>query len=169
MRALTFHTDDCFNQLLKPMGTGTPAPVVIGASPSFRRVEDKQFVVMERAYTRTGGLETGDCVAALLRRRSNQPISTLARWIVDRRIVSFNWQAKTLIPLFQFDLATMSLRSSAVDVVQELVSSLDDWNLSLWFAQPNGWLDDAAPVDVIAADPMLVLQAARAGRIIRQG
>ena len=43
----------------------------------------QQFAAMEIAYERRGGLASGDEVARLLRRHSEQPLSVLARWIVD--------------------------------------------------------------------------------------
>ena len=76
-----------------------------GTDPTlFRRLEDRQFLAMSRAYARSGGLASGDEIARRLRRREAQPLSTIARWIVDRRIVSLDWQSQMLIPLFQFDL-----------------------------------------------------------------
>jgi hypothetical protein len=124
---------------------------------------------MVQAYRRTGGLVSSDEVVPLLRRRIAQPISLLARWIVDRSVVSFVWQSQTLLPLFQFDLSDMSLRSGAAEVVAELTGAFDDWDLATWFARPNSWLRDAAPVDVIDADQPAVLQAARADRYIARG
>jgi acyl-CoA synthetase (AMP-forming)/AMP-acid ligase II len=142
-----------------------------GASPECggRRVEDKQFVAMAHAYRRSGGLASGDEVARLLRKRCDQPISMLARWIVDRSVVSFVWQSRTLLPMFQFERSNMSLCRGVSEVVQELSAVFDEWALATWFAQPNSWLHDAAPVDVIAGDPAEVLWAARADRFVARG
>ena len=134
--------------------------------PNFQRVEDRQFLAMQGAYARTGGLAFGDDVAQLLRRRSEQPISTLAHWIVARTIVTFEWRSQTLIPLFQFDPLDMSRRAGTVEVIRELSDIFDDWELASWFAQPNVWLDDATPVDAIRDDQPRVLQAARVDRFI---
>jgi hypothetical protein len=140
-----------------------------GTRASFRRTEDRQFVMMESAYLRTGGLVSGDEVARILRRHSGQPISKLARWIVERSIVSFYWNSRTLVPLFQFDRTDMSMRAGTNAVVRELHDVFDDWDLATWFAQPNAWLNDAAPVDVIEEDQPAVVQAARADRYIALG
>jgi hypothetical protein len=48
------------------------------------------------AFQRTGGLASGAELTFLLRRRTSQPISMLARWIVQRRVVSFRWQGEYL-------------------------------------------------------------------------
>ena len=125
-----------------------------------------RFDAMESVYVREGGLATGDAVAELLRARSSQPISVLARWIVDRRIVSFNWQSRLLIPLFQFDMATMEPRQCVLDAVGELSPHLDDWDLASWFVEPNAWLDGRQPIDVVDDEPAELVQAARADRQI---
>jgi hypothetical protein len=133
------------------------------------RLEDRQFLVMQHAFHLTGGMVSGDEMARLLRRHSDQPISMLARWIVAREAVSFEWKSQTLLPLFQFDLSNMSLRPSVTAIVRELADVFDDLPLALWFAEPNAWLADSSPVDVVAVDPAAVLEAARADRFIARG
>ena len=137
--------------------------------PLVLRIEDRQFEIMRRAYAQHGGLASADEVAHRLRLRSEQPISVLARWIVARKIVNLRWQSQTLIPLFQFDLQDMSLRSGAVNAIAELTGAFDDWELALWFVQANAWLHDAAPIDQIEEDEAAVLEAARADRFIARG
>jgi hypothetical protein len=120
-------------------------------------------------YRRTGGLVSGDELTLLLRRRTSQPISMLARWIVERRVVSFGWQGEYLVPMFQFDRADMGVRRPVSAVLDEFDGTLDDWELATWFALPNTWLGDDTPVDVLPRDPHTVLQAARADRFIARG
>ena len=124
---------------------------------------------MLQVYHRTGGLASSDDVLLLMRRRTLQPISLLARWIVAQRVVSFEWQSQKMLPLFQFDLADMSVRSEVSAVLDELSGTFDDWGLATWFAEPNSWLQDAAPVDMIDFDRAAVLSAARADRYIARG
>lgn len=131
-----------------------------------RRAEDREYLAMEDAYARNGGLACGDEVARMLRHRSSQPLSQLARWITDRVVISFPWQSRLLVPLFQFERIEMRLRPATVEVVCELVDTLDDWDLAFWFAHPNSWLDDRLPVEVIETDAAAVLQAARADRYV---
>ncbi len=70
------------------------------------------------------------------------------------------------MPLFQFDLADMSLRPAAASVIGELSGAFDELDLAAWFAEPNAWLANAAPMDALESDPLAVLQAARADRYI---
>jgi hypothetical protein len=128
-----------------------------------------QHIMMVDAYRRTGGLLSGAEIALLLRRHSTQPLSLLARWIVTRRVVSYVWRSEILVPLFQFDPDDMSLRRETGQVVDELADAFDDWELAAWFARPNSWLQDAAPVELIDVDQPAVLQAARADRFIARG
>jgi hypothetical protein len=145
-------------------------PVTRRPTPSFQqRLEDRQFLEMEQAFRASGGIASGDELAGRLRRCSEQPISVLARWIVERRAVSFPWQSQTLLPLFQFDLSTMTLRPAVIETVCELKDVFDDWDLAMWFARPNAWLSDSSPVNLIEVDAPAVLNAARADRFIAQG
>jgi len=136
---------------------------------AFQRLEDRQFLAMERAFTGHGGWASGDELARRLRTHFDQPLSTLARWIVGRTIVQIEWQGNTLIPLFQFDMSDMSLQSTVAHLVAELVPVFGDWDLALWFAEPNSWLRDMAPVDVLQTHPLEVVHAARADRFVARG
>jgi len=60
------------------------------------------------------------------------------------------------------------------DVVQAPVNFLlappfDDWDVAVWFAEPNTWPYGQAPVDVLRAEPSAVVHAARADRYIVTG
>ena len=120
-------------------------------------------------YQRAGGLATGDEVTLLLRRRTSQPISMLARWIVERRVVSFGWRGEYLLPMFQFDRSDMAVSKPVGAVLDAFDGVFDDWDLATWFALPNAWLADRAPVDVLDRAPNAVLQAARTDRFVAHG
>jgi hypothetical protein len=131
--------------------------------------EHDQFLFMQRAFGPSGGLISGDGLGRLLRVRAEQPLSMLARWIVRREVVAVDWRSCTMLPLFQFEPCAMTIRPRVTDVVKELTGVFDGWSLALWFAQPNAWLEERAPVDVIHLDPRTVLDAARADRFIARG
>src|SRR4051812_13305355 len=128
--------------------------------------EESQYREMEDAFRATGGIAGSEEMTRLLGAHSDQPISLLARWIVAHEVLGFEWRGRTLVPMFQFDRATMTPRAAVVETVRELVPVLSDWDASLWFARPNGWLADARPVDAIARDPRAVFHAARADRYL---
>lgn len=129
-----------------------------------RHTDDDEMVTMQSVYQSKGGLVSGEAVALLLRDSVDQPLSKLARWIVTRAVVSFASQSQTLLPLFQFDMSTMSLRTGIAEVTRTLSPVFDDTELAKWFVRPNHWLHGAMPLDTIAHDQPFVLEAARADK-----
>jgi len=135
----------------------------------FERLEESQIQTMHAAFRDHGGIMSGDAVAERLRPAFSQPISKLARWIVSRSVVSLAWQGYTMIPMFQFQPCDLSIRTSFSRVFDELKDTFDNWEAGLWFATPNAWLDDRAPVDYLDENWLDVVQAARADRFIVRG
>lgn len=121
------------------------------------------------AFSGIGGVFNGDALATLLRGRTEQPISLLARWIVQREVISFPWQSQTLLPLFQFDLENLRVRPGVPQVIAELREAFDDVELADWFARPNSWLQGSTPAGRFESDLPAVLQAARADRYVALG
>jgi len=135
------------------------APCLHRTATDFRRAATLQV------YERTGGLARSDEVLSLLRQRTSQALSLLARWIVDQRVVSFEWQGQRLLPMFQFDPADMTIHRGAAAVLAELSGTFDDWELAAWFAEPNNGLQGRIPIEVLGVDLDAVLGAARADRL----
>ena len=124
------------------------------------------FMAMDQTFAAVGGLVTGDQLVELLRPRIDQPLSRVARWIHERRIVSYERQAHHMVPLFQFDRATMELHHGVELVICELGVVFAGNDLAFWFATPNAWLDGAIPAYCVQHDPAIVLDAARADRFL---
>ena len=139
-----------------------PLPTLLQAAQA------AQYAQMETTFRRHGGIAGAEEVTGMLGRHIDQPISRLARWIVQREVISFQWRARTLLPLFQFVPGTMDLRAPVSKALLELAPVLDDWELAWWFARPNAWLGDAAPVDRLAGQPDAVFDAARADRYLQR-
>jgi len=148
-----------------PLRRSLPPP----ALQTFRRLEDREFLQMNEAYGLHGGFASGDEVAWRMRRDHEQPISTLAKWIVRREIVSLVWRSQLLVPLFQFNNDDMQVREIVRDVLAELADVFDDWELATWFAQPNAFLRNDRPVDFVSIDDAGLLHAARADRFVARG
>jgi hypothetical protein len=150
--------------------TNRVLPTLVRAAPTAGNAgELAQFTALVNGFRRTGGLASSDEVLCWLRPHADQPISVLARWIVTRQAVSFEWQGCILLPVFQFDREGMALRAGPREVALELRGAFDDWDVAYWFSQPNSWLSGVAPVDLISTDQAAVLQAARADRFIARG
>jgi hypothetical protein len=130
----------------------------------------EQYISMLEAYRQHGGLARGEEVADLLRHRNTHcSISTLARSIVTREVLSFQWHTELWLPLFQFNLNDMSHKDAPRRVTAELAAAFDAWNLSCWFVQPNSWLKERMPLELIARDADAVLHAAKADRFVAMG
>jgi hypothetical protein len=162
--------------LFRDTPASTPRPAPFSAASSSPRghgfthdVRAQQFETMSAAYRRSGGIASGDHVAFMLRRRLEQPLSRLARWIVAREVVSFEHLGTTWLPLFQFDRAAVWLRPEVAAVIAELSDVLDNWELAAWFTRPHDGLHGALPVDALAACPSAVREAARADRSVVLG
>ena len=140
------------------------------AGEHFRKVpRERGLTELRSAFQRCGGLASGDELAGLVRPHWDQAVSTVARWIVTRSVLAVSWQAQTLLPLFQFEAPTMLLRGCMPAVLAELAPVYDEWDLALWFAEPNTWLDGAVPAELVARRPAAVLEAARADRFVARG
>lgn len=131
-----------------------------------QRCTDEQFVAMLNGYRGSGGLAREESVLALYSRRGGFDAATLANWIAAREVIGFEWESRTWIPIFQFNLVDMMRPPALGPVLAELVPVYDSWELASWFALPNSWLGDRVPVDALEHDPSAVLQAARADRFI---
>ncbi len=127
---------------------------------------DDAFVEMLGAYRGSGGLARADEVVALLERGGQAGIATLARWIVERRVIHFEWLQQTWLPWFQFKRADHQPAPVLQAVFAELGGVYDGWDMALWFARPNSALSGGAPLQLTDIDADGVLQAARADRYI---
>ena len=133
---------------------------------AFRRLEDRQFLDMSSAFGTQGGWVSGDEMSRRMRRRWDQPISVLANWVMRREIVNIVRPSGILIPVFQFNSEDLRVRPVVRAALAELAGVFDDWEIAVWFAQPNAWLHEQRPLDLAARDDATVAEAARADRFI---
>jgi len=149
---------------LLPQAASEPVSLLAGTIE-----RDRNFVTMLRAFRETGGLLRGDEVADLLVQKGTGDVSRLARWIVTRQVLSFEWRGELWIPMFQFNRRDMGLKNETRHIAGELAPAFDNWALALWFATPNTWLGDRLPAVAIDDDFSAVLQAARTDRYVAMG
>lgn len=127
---------------------------------------DAQFVEMLRAFRRSGGLARE---AEIIQQQ--QTCRSSGRRGEDRPgpVICFEWGQRFWLPWFQFNRADMSLRPGPAKVLAELTPVFDGWAIALWFAQPNLWIGEQRPIDLIDHCLVSVLGAARADRFIAAG
>jgi hypothetical protein len=133
------------------------------------RVQDRDFMTMSRVFREHGGMITAEELVHSMRTNLAQPLSIVGRWIADRAAVQFGWRSQTWFPCFQFVANPVSIRPAVSDIVLELRDVYDDWELALWFASRNEWLDHASPVETIRRDAAAAMRAARIDRFIAKG
>ncbi|WP_218510194.1 hypothetical protein [Variovorax sp. dw_308] len=133
------------------------------------RGSDAQFVALLDAFRGSGGLYRGEHLAALLTQRQQGDHASLARQIVAGELLAFQWSDTFWIPAFQFSGFKMLPEAGALDVILELGSAFHGWEMAQWFAAPNAWLCERAPVDLLATDLPAVRDAARADRFVAVG
>ncbi|MDP3824801.1 MAG: hypothetical protein Q8R33_25295 [Burkholderiales bacterium] len=130
---------------------------------------DAQFRGLRAAYGHSGGLARGDDLARLLEDRQQGDFVSLAKVLVGRKVFGFKWHEQLWIPMFQFELRDLSIKTLHRPVLAELTPVFDNWSLADWFARPNSWLCNQSPVQVLGSNLPAVLAAARADRFIASG
>lgn len=121
-----------------------------------------------QTYQNFGGVETGDQMVGRMTERWPQPISRLARWVVQRQVVNFHWHGTLYLPLFQFDLSCAWLRNEVPRVMDMLPRNFDDEEVAEWFARPSGLLEGDIPAHALLERHTAVMEAARATRFLCQ-
>ena len=130
---------------------------------------DHQFIAMLDSFRRSGGLLQACEVVAMFLARGESDITALAQWILQRRVISVEWQSRIWLPLFQFNRLSMAPQPGLSQVLAQLIPDHDGWALANWFAQPNAWLGNRTPAVMLGLDPAAVLNASRAARLIANG
>ena len=130
--------------------------------------EDADFADLRSAYAEAGGIASGDDLVRVLEESGRGSLAGLARKIVAGEIFGIEWHQGFWIPMFQFTEELLP-KPGLKAVLDELASEYDGRRLADWFVEPNGWLEEARPIDVLDSDPAEVLQAARADRFVATG
>lgn len=149
-------------------------PHVESSTTRFKRLtpvdqRDATFVAMLPAFRTTGGIATGEEIKQRIGQRQTGGSSRLARSIAAGELISFEWNATLWLPLCQFDLYTMEMDRGAEEIVQELASIMDGWEITQWLATPHPALHDKLPVDLLRTNRGATLNAARLDRFIARG
>lgn len=121
---------------------------------------------MRRLFGQVGGLVSADALCVRLQCHSDQPISLLARWIVNREIVNFEACGQRWLPIFQFAHGTVARRPGPQRALGELRSVMDDFEISEWFVAPSAWLDGRLPGSLGDEDEDELVHAARGDRYL---
>jgi hypothetical protein len=127
---------------------------------------DATFIDMLRAFRQSGGLARDQDVLEWL---SGCGGSAHAKAEDPAALICFEWTGKLWLPWFQFDRECGGLLPGPASVISELAPVFDGWGMASWFAQPNLWLGNGRPIDLLDVSLPHVLGAARADRFIAGG
>ncbi len=94
-------------------------------------------------------------VSGLNPRNKSEPAS---RWKREGRLFAVRRSGIDLYPTFQF--GDGAPRPAIGQILAALPEGMTGWQIALWFASANGWLDGAAPQDRLS-EPDSVIDAAR--------
>lgn len=94
-------------------------------------------------------------LSGLSPKNKSEPAS---RWKREGRIFAVRYKSIDLFPEFQF--RDGEPRPVIKMILETLPDHLTPWQIALWFASGNGWLDGEAPQDCLAT-PEIVREAAR--------
>ena len=81
-----------------------------------------------------------------------------SRWKREGRLFAVRRSGIDLYPAFQ--IADGAPRPAIRSILAALPGDMTDWQIAMWFASANGWLDGAAPQESLS-DPEAVIGAAR--------
>jgi len=124
------------------------------------------FVSMLVAYRPSGGTLSSQDLAQLLADRQLSELLSLSGLITERQVFGFSWRGTFWIPMFQFELRSLTIRPESRLVLMELAKSFDEWNIASWFTCPNTWLDNKKPIELLDSDFPAVIDAARTDRYV---
>ena len=127
------------------------------------------FAAMCRAYESFGGIARSDALDRLLADHGPSTFISMTQFFADQEILGFEWKGSTWYPMFQFAPGDLSVKSEPRRVRAELGRDFDGWAASAWFVEPNGWLAQRRPVDLLDSDIVAVLHAARVDRFVAAG
>lgn len=151
------------------LGKSGKAPTAVPGDVRALQPEERAFNLMRAAYSPSGGIARSGDLARLVEDLRCDDYTSLVRLVVSRRVFGFEWQQEFWVPMFQFELRDLSLKSRQLPVLDELVGIFDGWSLAAWFAAPNAWIACQRPVNLLDTDLPAVLAAARADRFVATG
>ena len=139
-------------EALRPLAPIPSAPAVLQAR--------RNALARESFLARHGVFEVQEAVASAGYKTRN-PAEQFSRWLAAGKVFAVETAGRRVLPAFQFDPISGQLRFEVVELLQIFKGYRSGWEIALWMASPNGWLDAASPIDRWPRDAARVLAAAR--------
>ncbi len=126
----------------------------------------RDFEMMLTSYLWSGGMARSADVSRHLAERQGDGHSSVERLLATNAIFGFDWRGSLWVPMFQFDASEMFVKPHSRQVLPALTGVFDGWTIACWYLEPNLWLQNRRPIDLLDANPLAVLDAARGDRFI---
>lgn len=150
--ALSANTMSGLIEAIRPLAPIPTAPAVLQAR--------RNALARESFLARHGAFEVQEAIVSAGYKTKN-PSEQFSRWLEAGKVFAVETAGKRLLPAFQFDPVTGQLRSEVAELLKIFEGHRSGWEIALWMASPNGWLDAAAPLDLWPGSAAGVLAAAR--------
>jgi len=135
-----------------------PEEAFAGMEPALRaayeRIYSRELAARERIFLEYPAYLVAGIPDHTCRRVAT---ATVRQWLREKRIFMFLYRWHYWFPVFQF--AAGSPKPLVEEVCRKIQPS-NGWQTMYWFVGANGWLEGAAPVDLMDSDPDSVLEAA---------
>lgn len=126
--------------------------------PARWRVPGSRALTLRAVYALHGGSMTSADLLYLARSRLEQPISQIARWVVQREAVQYTLGGEVHFPVFQFEKHTLAVRDEVSVLIRALAPSMGNDDLAEWFVLSHPALRGDAPIERLD-DPGALLAA----------
>jgi len=84
---------------------------------------------------------------------------TASRWRRQGKVFAIPFRNVDRYPAFQFSDGRP--KDIVAKILKEVAEQRTPWQIAFWFVAENGWLDGRRPIDLMDAEPDLVIGAAR--------
>ena len=137
-----------------------PEVPAAAVSTDYRTHEARRWVEMRAAFLVKHESVTAPELAKLTGSRATNPSARAHSWVKANRIFSVNDGASERFPLFQ--LREGQPFPQLTEILPLLKRKLTNWQIALWLTSPNAWVGSwRRPIDVLAENPDVVVEAAR--------
>jgi hypothetical protein len=138
-----------------------PLPAL--SSQNARAWQIEQNAKLRAQFIEQCELASSKQVADLLDSKAKNRAATASHLKDKGKIFSVRLHGQDYFPTFQFDLLARRCHPEMAQLIQILARDYDPgWQLALWFAGPNEWLEGQTPLALWVHDRAAVVQAAKA-------
>jgi hypothetical protein len=114
----------------------------------------------ERFLAEHGAFEVGEAVR-LAHYKTRNPSEQVGRWRREGRVFTLDYAGRSLLPAFQFSRESGQLLEATRSLLAIFEGRRRGWEIALWMAAPNGWLDGRTPLELWPEEADRVFEAAR--------